>query len=183
MKPLHLFAPLRKQPGFPATTANLTVGDVCYDLILPDEISDLLLTHFIDSDGIYRRVDRYCDPLSIDQIHAHPSLLGDELNDASTYAISFNGVEDVLEDDDVIGFVALRLAVGPNAARQLHKRAVSRKQIAPVLAEYIARREAFFSRCGGFELLRLRYYLDASDRYQVMLDLDANEPPSAILRE
>jgi hypothetical protein len=32
-------------------------------------------------------------------------------------------------------------------------------------------------------MLRLRYYLYAADRYQVMLDLDANEPPAALLKE
>lgn len=44
-------------------------------------------------------------------------------------------------------------------------------------------RDAYFRECGGFELVRLRYYLDAKDRYQVMLDLDANEPPAALLKE
>ncbi len=88
-----------------------------------------------------------------------------------------------MEDDDVVGFVALRLAVGPLAARQLYNRAVSRTSIDMALADFVIKREAYFRECGGFELLRLRYYLDAEDRYQVMLDLDANEPPAALLKE
>jgi len=30
---------------------------------LPDEVSNLLQLHFIESGGNHRRVDRYCDPL------------------------------------------------------------------------------------------------------------------------
>lgn len=183
MKPLHLFAPLRKQPGFPKMSPLMRVGDVDYRLILPDEVSNLLLLHFIESGGAYRRVDRYCDPLGIEQIHARPTLLDDEYKGAPTFAVSFSAVEDVMEDDDVVGFVALRLAVGPLAARQLYNRAVNRKSIDMALADFVIKRDAYFRECGGFELLRLRYYLDAADRYQVMLDLEANEPPAALLRE
>lgn len=183
MKPLHLFAPLRKQPGFPKVSPLMRVGDVDYRLILPDEVSNLLLLHFIESGSVYRRVDRYCDPFGIEQIHADPTLLDDENGGVPAYAVSFSAVEDVMEDDDVVGFVALRLAVGPLAARQLYNRAVSRKSIDMALADFVIKRDAYFRKCGGFELLRLRYYLDAADRYQVMLDLDANEPPAALLKE
>ncbi len=44
-------------------------------------------------------------------------------------------------------------------------------------------REAYFRECGGFELLRLRHYLVVADRYQMMLDLEANEPPAAVPKE
>ena len=183
MKPLHLFAPLRKQPGFPKVSPLIRVGDVDYSLILPDEVSNLLLLHFIESGGAYRRVDRYCDPFGIEQIQVHPTLLDDEYQGAPTFAVSFSGVEDVLDDEDVMGFVAVRLAVGPLAARQLYNRATSRKSIDLTLADYVNKRSAFFRACGGFELMRLRYYVDFKDRYQVMLDIEANEPPSALLKE
>jgi hypothetical protein len=183
MKPLHLFAPLRKQPGFPKVSPLMRVGDVDYRLILPDAVSNLLLLHFIESGVAYRRVDRYCDPFGIEQIHAHPTLLDDEYQGAPTFAVSFSADEDVMEDDDVVGFVALRLAVSPLAARQLYNRAIDRKSIDMALADFVIKRDAYFRECGGFELLRLRYYLDAEDRYQVMLDLEANEPPAALLKE
>lgn len=183
MKPLHLFAPLRKQPGFPKTAAKMTVGDIRYDLILPAKMSDLLLLHFIRSGGAYRQADRYSDSAGFEQIHAQPTLLDDLYPDAPAYAVAFNGAEDVVDDDDLVGFVAVRLAVGPLGARQLYNRSVSRKSIDPTLAEYIGRRSAYFSHCGGFELLRVRYYVDAADRYQVMLDMEADEPPSLVLRE
>lgn len=183
MKPLHLFAPLRKQPGFPVTSADLKIGNVRYDLILPENISDLLLLHFIDSTGSYRRVDRYCDLDGIEAIRKRPSLLDDAYTGLPTFAMSFNGVEDVQDNDAVIGYVALRLAVGPLAARQLRNRACRRELIDGDLAEYIATRDAYFSQCGGFELLRVRYYFDEVDRYSVMLDLEQNEPPRAFLKE
>ena len=182
MKPLHLFAPLRKQPGFPKVSPLMRVGDVDYRLILPDEVSNLLLLHFIESGGAYRRVERYCDPFGIEQIHADPTLLDDEYQGAPTFAVSFTAVEDVTEDDEVVGFVALRLAVGPLAARQLYNRAVSRKAIDMALADFVIKRDAYFRECGGFELLRLRYYLDAEDRYQVMLDFDNCYTCSALLK-
>jgi hypothetical protein len=68
MKPLHLFSPLRKKPGFPKVPSLIRVGNVDYTLILPDEFSNLLLLHFIESGGSYCRVDRYCDPFGIEQI-------------------------------------------------------------------------------------------------------------------
>jgi hypothetical protein len=43
MKPMHMFSPLRKQPGYPTTSVDLTIADVTYDLILPAEVSDELL--------------------------------------------------------------------------------------------------------------------------------------------
>ena len=81
------------------------------------------------------------------------------------------------------GWVALRLAVGPLAARQLYNRACRREFITPELADYIISRDAYFKCCGGLELLRIRYYFDAEDRYSVMLDLDRDEPPGALLKE
>jgi hypothetical protein len=81
------------------------------------------------------------------------------------------------------GWVALRIAVSPLAAQQLYNLACQRESISPELADYITRRAAYFQRCGGFELLRIRYYFDAADRYDVMLDLDRDEPPSAVLKE
>ena len=40
MKPMHMFSPLRKQPGYPSTSVDLTIADVTYDLMLPAEVSD-----------------------------------------------------------------------------------------------------------------------------------------------
>lgn len=58
-----------------------------------------------------------------------------------------------------------------------------RQFIAQRLADYIIRRDAYFKQCGGFELLRVRYYFDADDRYSVMLDIEGDAPPAAILKE
>lgn len=183
MKPMHLFSPLRKQPGYPTTSVDLTVVDVKYDLILPAEVSDLLLLHFIHSDGSYRQIARYCNPEGIEAVRARPTLLDDESEGAPTFAVSFNAIEDVQNDDAVIGYVALRLAVGPLAARQLYNRACRRQRITEELADYIVSRDAYFQHCGGFELLRVRYYFDAEDRYLVMLDVERDEPPGALLKE
>jgi len=183
MSPMHLFSPLRRQPGFPMTSVDITIADVRYDLILPDEISNLLLMHVIDSKGAYRRVDRFCDPLGIEEVRARPTLLDDAYVGVPTFAVAFGGVEDVQDDEAVVGYVALRLAVGPLAARQLYNRARKGESIDPELSEYIIGRDTYFSRCGGFELLRIRYYFDDVERYAVMLDLEANEPPAALLKE
>lgn len=183
MKPMHLFSPLRKQPGFPTTSVNLTIADVKYDLVLPAEISNQLLVHFIGSEDSYRRVDRYCNAEGMDVIRAHPTLLSDEYRGLPTFAVSFYGVEDAEDDDNMNGWVALRLLVSGLAARQLYHRAHRREFITQELADYILSHDAYFEQCGGFELLRIRYYFDAEDRYTVMVDLDRDEPPSAILRE
>ena len=183
MKPMHMFSPLRKQPGYPTTSVDLTIADVTYDLMLPAEVSDELLVHFVGSTDSYSQVARYCNAEGIDAIRARPTLLDDEYRGLPTFAISFYGVEDAEDQDKMNGWVALRLAVGPLAARQLYNRACRREFITPELADYIISRDAYFKCCGGLELLRIRYYFDAEDRYSVMLDLDRDEPPGALLKE
>ncbi len=179
MKPIHLFTPLYRYSGYPKTSVDVKIGHVRYDLILPAEISDEILTHFIHSDDSYRRFDHYCSPEGIEKVRAQPAVLGDDYEFAPNYAVSFNGVEDTQDDDAVIGYVALRLAVGALAAKRLYNRACRRDFITKKLADYIMSRDAYFKHCGGFELLRIRYYFDAEDRYSVMLDLEADEPPLA----
>lgn len=183
MKPMHMFSPLRKQSGYPKTSVDVNIGHVRYDLILPAEVSDELLVHFIGSTDSYRQVARYCNAEGIDAIRACPSLLDDESHGKPSFAVSFYGVEDAAGDHETNGWVALRLAAGPLAARLLYNYACQRESITPELADYIISREAYFKQCGGFELLRIRYYFDAEDRYSVMLDLEQNEPPNAILKE
>ncbi len=183
MKPMHMFSPLRKQPGYPTTSVKLTIADVTYDLILPAKVSDELLVHFIASTDSYNQVSRYCNAEGIDAIRASPILLDDEYRGLPTFAITFYGVEDAEDQDKMNGWVALRLAVGPLAARQLYNRAYRRESITPELADYIISRDAYFKQCGGFELLRIRGYFDADDRNQAMPDLYRDEPPPAVLEE
>lgn len=183
MKPMHLFSPLRKQPGYPTTSVGLTIADVTYDLILPAEISDELLVHFIRAVGSYRQVSRYCNAEGLDAIRDHPALLDDEYRGLPTYAITFYGSEDAEDQDAMNGYVALRLAVGPLAARQLYNRACGCESIDQELADYIINHDAYFKQCGGFELIRIRYFFDSDDRYTVMLDVEKDEPPDAILKE
>lgn len=183
MKPMHFFSPLLRQPGYPTTSVDVNIGHIRYDLILPDEISDELLVHFVNAKDSYNQVSRYCNAKGIDAIRNCPSLLDDKGNGNPSIAISFYGVEDAADEDAMNGWVALRLAVGPLAASKLYNRAMQRESINLQLAEYISNRDAYFQRCGGFELLRIRYYFDADDRYDVMLDLNRDEPPSAALKE
>lgn len=183
MKPMHLFSPLRRLSGYPKTSVDVKIGHVRYDLILPAEVSDELLVHFVKSTNLYRQVSRFCNAEGIDAIRASPSLLDDESHGMPSFAISFYGTEDAADDDAMNGWVALRIAVGPLAAQRLYNLACQRESITPELANYITSRAAYFQRCGGFELLRIRYYFDAEDRYSVMLDLDRDEPPSVALKE
>ena len=183
MNPMHMFSPLRRLSGYPKTSVDVNIGHVRYDLILPAEVSDELLVHFVKSTNLYRQVSRYCNAEGIDAIRASPSLLDDESHGMPSFAISFYGVEDAAHDDAMNGWVALRIAVGPLAAQQLYNLACHRESISPELADYITSHAAYFQRCGGFELLRIRYYFDAEDRYSVMLDLDRDEPPSFAIHE
>lgn len=183
MKPMHLFSPLRRLSGYPKTSVDVNIGHVRYDLILPADVSDELLVHFVKSTNLYRQVSHFCNAEGIDAIRASPSLLDDESHGMPSFAISFYGVEDAADDDAMNGWVALRIAVSPLAAQQLYNLASQRESITPELADFITSRAAYFRRCGGFELLRIRYYFDAEDRYTVMLDLDRDEPPSLSLIE
>ena len=183
MKPMHMFSPMRRLSGYPKTSVDVNIGHVRYDLILPAEVSDELLVHFVKSTNLYRQVSRFCNAEGIDAIRASPSLLDDESHGIPSFAISLYGVEDAAGDDAMNGWVALRFAVSPLAAQQLYNLACQRESISPELADYITRRAAYFQRCGGFEVLRIRYYFDAEDRYDVMLDLDRDEPPSLALKE
>jgi hypothetical protein len=183
MKPMHLFSPFFMQSGYPKTSVDLRIGHVKYDLILPADVSDELLVHFVSSTDSYRQVSRYCNAEGIDAIRARPSLLDDEGGGTPTFAISFYGAEDAVDNDAMNGWVAVRLAVGPLASKRLYDRACQRESIPPQLADYIMSREAYFQRCSGFELLRIRYYFDAEDRYDVMSDLAKDEPPTLNLKE
>lgn len=183
MKTMHLFAALRPEPGFPNLTADIKVGNIRYDLILPEEISNLLLLQFIDNTASYHCAERYCNQYGFEKIHKQPALLNAELYDKPAYAVTLEAAEDVPEEDDLIGAFSMRLAVGPLAARRLFERALARESIDLELADYVTKREAFFNHCYGFELLRLRCYFDAEERDSVMQDVDNEEPPSAVLKE
>lgn len=184
MTQIHAFSPLRKQPGYPTTSVKLTIGDVRYDLFLPEEVSDELLVHFVGSEDSYRQVSRYCNAEGIDAIRARPSLLDHEFIDKPTFAITFYGDEDAEGDDAMNDRVALRLAVGPYAARQLYNRACRRESITEGLADFIVNHDAYFKQCGGLELLRLRCHsFDFEDLSPLMTDVDADEHPSVLLKE
>ena len=47
------------------------------------------------------------------------------------------------------------------------------------MTEHLSRREAFLRECGGFELLRAHYFLDAGERARVY-DLFNVEAPTAL---
>jgi len=183
MKPLHSLSPLRKKPGYPTTSVDLTIADVTYDLILPAEISDEVLVHFIEAEESYLQVSRYCNADGLDAIRARPTLLDDQYPGVPTFAITLYGIEDANDDVAMIGWVAVRLAAGPLAARRLYNRACRRESMSAELADYLISHDAYFQHCGGFELLRIRYYFDADDRSSVMRDIEADEPPVAMLKE
>lgn len=149
---------------------------------MPEEVSEELLVHFVGSEDSYRQVSRYCNAEGIDAIRARPSLLDYEFLDKPTYAITFYPDEDVEGDDAINEWVALRLAVGPYAARQLYNRACRRESITEKLADYIVSHSEYFKQCGGFELLRVRCF-DFEDRYPLTLDTDAAESASFLFKE
>ena len=182
MTQIHAFSPLRKQPGYPTTSVKLTIGAVKYELLLSEEVSDELLLHFVGSEDSYRQVAKYCNAEGIDAIRARPSLLDHEFVDKPTYAITFYPDEDASGNDASNEWVALRLVVGPYAARQLFNRAYRRESITEKLADYIDSHSENFKQCGGFELLRLRC-VDFEDRYPLTPDIDATESPSGLLKE
>lgn len=155
MIPLHLFSPLNRLPGFPTPPFELRIGDIRYDLIVPDHIGDLLQDH-VTTGTSYRRHDSYCDTAGIEAIRARPWLLDEDFSGVPAYGVALADVEDVHSDGAVIAYEALRLALGPIASRQLYNRARLRSAIHPALAYYILSRDAYFQNCGGFELLCLR---------------------------
>lgn len=182
MNTIHLFSALSPQPGFPVISADMTIGSVRYDLVLPEEMSDLLLLYFINNPA-YRQIGEYCNDEGISLIHKRPELLNGPRNNLLGYAVSFDAVEDAPNDDDFIGSFSMKLIVGPQAAFSLCENALTRNSIEPELADYVMMREAFFVNCHGFELLRKRYYFDAMDRESVMNDVERDEPPVAVLKE
>ncbi len=183
MTQMHAFSPLRKQPGYPTTSVKLTIGDVRYDLFLPEEVSDELLVHFVGSED-YRQVCRYCNAEGIDAIRARPSLLDHEFIDKPTYAITFYPDEDAGGNDATNEWVALRLVVGPYAARQLYNRASRCESITEKLADYIASHDAYFKHSGGLEMLRVRCQSFSFEyRYPLMPDTDTAESASFFLKE
>ncbi len=184
MTQIHAFSPLRKQPGYPKTSVKLIIGAVKYELLLSEAVGEELLVHFVGSEDSYRQVAKYCNAEGIDAIHARPSLLDHEFRDGKpTYAITFYPDEDASGNDASNEWVALRLVVGPYAARQLYNRACKREFITEKLADYIVSRHSeYFKQCGGFELLHLRCE-DFEDRYPLTPDIDAAEPASFLLKE
>ena len=183
MKAMHLFSPLRKQPGYPTTSVDLTIADVTYDLILPAEISDELLVHFIQAEDSYHQASQYCNDRGIMTIRANPTLLDDDNRGLPAFAITLYEIEDAVDDDEMNGSVAVRLAAGPLAARRLYNRACRRESMSADLSDYITNHDAYFARCGGFELLRIRHFFDSDDKDSVMRDMETGEPPDAILKE
>ena len=154
MKPLNLFSPLNRLPGFTTPPFDLRIGDIRYDLIVPDDIGDLLQVH-VTTGTSYRRHDRYCDTAGIEAIRARPWLLDVDFSGVPAYAIALADVEDVQGDGAVIAYIAQRLVLGPIASRQIYNRGRLRSAIHPALADYIVSRDGYFENCGGFELLRL----------------------------
>ena len=118
MNQLRLLVALSPRPDYPDSPLDLKIGDVRYDLIVPAEASDLLVLHFHDAGGGYRRVARYCDADGIEAIRARPSLLDDAHPGVPTYADTAYGYEIDDGDGAVTGYVALPLAVGQNCLGQ-----------------------------------------------------------------
>ena len=183
MKAMHLFSPLRKQPGYPTTSVGLTIADVTYDLILPAEISDEILVHFIQAEDSYRQASQYCNADGLEAVRARPALLDDEYLRLPAFAITLYEIENSVDDDAMNGCAAVRLAASSRAAGRLYNRACRRESMSADLSDYITNHDAYFARCGGFELLRIRHFFDADDKDSVMRDMETGEPPDAILKE
>jgi hypothetical protein len=173
---LRLFAALRPQLEYPESPVDLQVGEYSYDLVLPADFSERLVRHVTDPEGGYRRVNRYCDGPGIDAVRRKPTLLDDEGKGQPTFADCASGCEIVDVQGDMGGYVALRLALGPLAARHLYRRARARQSIDARLADYITERQRYFGECGGFELLRILYYFSIEERLEVMRHLELREP-------
>ena len=180
MNRLCLFAALNPQPGYPDTPMDLKIGNLRYDLFVPEPITKALTAHFVGSQGEYRLEGRYCDTRSIDEIRARPALMGDGYTADPVYAYAVQGVECAEDDDIATGYVALRLAVGPFAAWKLFLRAGAGTDIDSGLAKFIVDRDEYFRECGGFELMRIAYYANAKERVEVVRSVDGDEQGSLL---
>lgn len=175
MTTLRLFAPLKRHPAFPKTSVDLKVGDVRYDLIIPPDISNLIVRHFTGPESTYCKVERYSNFMEIEALRGNPGLLDEKSRGVPTYAHCVNGVEDS-DDFSLVGYLAVRLMVGPLAASVFYSRAARRERIDTTLADYVIAREGFFHPCVGFELLHMRYYFDEAERVDALRDVEEWEP-------
>lgn len=175
MTTLRLFAPLKRHPAFPKTSMDLRIGDVRYDLIIPPDISNLMVRHFVGPESTYRRVERYSHFMEIEALRGNPGLLDEASRGVPTYAHCINGVEDS-DDFSLVGYVAARLIVGPHATRVFYGRAARRNRIDRTLADYVIDHEGYFHPCVGFEILHMRYYFDDAERVDALRDVEEWEP-------
>lgn len=175
MTTLRLFAPLKRHPAFPKTSVDLKIGDVRYDLIIPPDISNLMVRHFVRPESTYRKVERYSNFMDIEALRGNPGLLDEEFRGVPTYAHCVNGVEDS-DDGFLVGYLAVRLMVGPLAARVFYGRAARRERIDTTLADYIINHEIYFHPCVGFEILHQRFYFDEAERFDALRDVEEWEP-------
>lgn len=154
---------------------DLRIGDVRYDLIIPPAISRLMVRHFAGPESTYSKVERYSHFMEIEALRGNPGLLDEESRGVPTYAHCVNGVEDS-DDFSLVGYLAVRLFVGPLAAGVFYSRAARRERIDTLLADYVINHEGYFHPCVGFELLHMRYYFDEVERFDALRDVEEWEP-------
>lgn len=158
MRSINLFSAIQPLDGFPSVTADINIARVTYDLVLPEDIIDMLLIHFIDDQKSYKQLDNYCNELGFRQVRKKPELLRTDLDERFPYAIMFDAAEAEPDKDDFAEFFSMRLAVGPQGTERLLERARTRTSIERELASYVVQHNAYFGRCSGFELLRCRQW-------------------------
>jgi hypothetical protein len=157
-----LFAALAPTENFPNSGFKLTLQGDRFDLPLPTAVGDNLY-RVIKTTGTGMKItqSRSCSPHTW-TARKYPVNVGEKSNGDLLYReFSSRSEKCVGPDGQPKGQLYNRITVSASGACRLIEDSRQGKYFDTFTREHLARREAYFLECGGFDLLRTIYYFDA----------------------
>lgn len=170
MLTLCAFAALAPSDNYPASPFHMTLEGASFELPIPVFVGEAI-TKVIQSPKLeFKRLVDYSTLDGLELLRSKLSRLDFEAGNAPAYADADLWMEmTALRDEPLKGSILNWLIVSAKGAQRLLKLAEDTEIFRTDVTDFLIRREAFFRHCGGFQLLRARYFLDSVERAIALL--------------
>lgn len=177
MLTLCAFTALAPSTSYPMSPFEMTLEGVRYELPLPVFVGEAIVGTIKAPKLGFRRLADFCTLDGLELLRSKLSRLDFEAGNSPAYADAELWMERTGERDEPLkGSILNRTIMSSKGALSLLKLAENTDIFGTDVADYLIRREAFLRHCGGFEMLRARYYLDSVERAAALRTLDDSQP-------
>lgn len=162
------FRALSPSSDYPNTPLNLTFDEVKYDLVLPDYVSDVLITNASLDNGL-SRLDKYCNREGFCRLRNSPQefqALAAGMPAFANAEFAFDACNDGVPSGYIARFVAISLPPITTIIDVLHHL----KIVEPGVQKYIRQNPKYFKEAGAFEVARVVYYFNEQDQRDLRTD-------------